>query len=54
MRQYKMQETKEIEKIICNKCGKEIIVKNGMTEEDVLEHLENVRGIVEGYSVFFE
>ena len=35
MRQYKMQETKEIEKIICNKCGKEIIVKNGMSEEDV-------------------
>lgn len=25
-----------------------------MTETDVLEHLENVRGIVEGYSVFFE
>ena len=25
-----------------------------MTEEEVLEHLENVRGIVEGYSVFFE
>lgn len=36
MRQYKMQETKETEKIICNKCGKEIAVKNGMTEEDVL------------------
>lgn len=36
MRQYKMQETKEVEKIICNKCGKEIIVKNGMSEEDVL------------------
>ena len=25
-----------------------------MTEQEVLEHLENVRGIVEGYSVFFE
>ncbi len=36
MRQYKMQETKEVEKIICNKCGKEILVKNGMPEEDVL------------------
>lgn len=36
MRQYKMQETKEVEKIICNKCGKEIVVKSGMTEEDVL------------------
>ena len=36
MRQYKMGETKEVEKIICNKCGKEILVKNGMPEEDVL------------------
>lgn len=34
MRQYKIQETKEIEKIICNKCGKEIVVKNGVPEED--------------------
>ena len=25
-----------------------------MTEQEVLDHLENVRGIVEGYSVFFE
>lgn len=36
MRQYKMQETKEIEKVICNKCGKEIVVKNGVAQEDVL------------------
>lgn len=36
MRQYKMQETKEIEKIICNKCGKEIVVKNGVAEADTL------------------
>lgn len=36
MRQYRVQETKEVEKIICNKCGKEILVKNGMPEEDVL------------------
>lgn len=36
MRQYKMQEKKEVEKIICNKCGKEILVKNGVLEEDVL------------------
>ncbi len=36
MRQYKMQETKEVVKIICNRCGKEIIVKNGIPEEDVL------------------
>lgn len=30
MRQYKLQETKAVEKIICNKCGKEIV------EADVL------------------
>lgn len=36
MRQYKIQETKEVEKIICNRCGKEIVVKNGIWEEDML------------------
>lgn len=36
MRQYKMQEKKIVEKIICNKCGKEILVKNGIAEEDTL------------------
>ena len=36
MRQYKMQETQQVEKIICNKCGKEILVKNGISEEDML------------------
>ena len=36
MRQYKIQERKEVEKNICNKCGKEILVKNGVSEEDVL------------------
>lgn len=36
MRQYKIQETNEVVKIICNKCGKEILVKNGIMEEDVL------------------
>lgn len=36
MRQYKIQTTKEVDKIFCNKCGKEIIVKNGMSEEEVL------------------
>lgn len=34
MRQYKIQETKEVEKIICNKCGKEVSVKNGMSQEE--------------------
>lgn len=39
MRQYKntMRETKEIEKIICNRCGKVIPVVKGMPQEDVLE-----------------
>lgn len=36
MRQYKEVKTKEIEKIICNKCGKEIDASNGMLLEDVL------------------
>lgn len=36
MRQYKIQTTKEVDKIFCNRCGKEIIVKNGMSEEEVL------------------
>lgn len=39
MRQYKEQvkETREIEKIICNKCGREIQVLGGVPQEDVLE-----------------
>lgn len=39
MRQYKIQlaETREVEKIICNKCGKEIAVYKGVPAEDVLE-----------------
>ncbi len=39
MRQYStiLKETKEIEKIICNKCGKEIPVKKGVPQEDFLE-----------------
>lgn len=36
MRQYKNEETKAVSKIICNKCKKEILVKNGIMEEDVL------------------
>ena len=37
MRQYKLKETKEIDKIFCNKCGKEIAMENGMLKEDILE-----------------
>lgn len=38
MRQYKttLKETKEIEKIICNKCGKVIEVVGGVPQEDFL------------------
>lgn len=36
MRQYKVKETKELNKIICNKCGKEIVVNRGIPEGDVL------------------
>lgn len=36
MRQYRIQEGKELDKLICNKCGKVISVKNGIVAEDVL------------------
>ncbi len=39
MRQYTeiLKETQEIDRIICNKCGKEIPVLKGVPQEDVLE-----------------
>lgn len=39
MRQYKnsTKEIKEINKVICNKCGKEIRLAGGVPEEDMLE-----------------
>ena len=39
MRQYKRerQEINELDKIICNKCGKEIEVIRGVAQEDFLE-----------------
>lgn len=39
MRQYRTEskKTEKIEKIICNKCGKEILVQRGVPQEDVLE-----------------
>ena len=36
MRQYELIETKEIKKIICNKCGKEIVFTGGIAKEDYL------------------
>ena len=39
MRQYRnnIKETKEIDKIICNKCGREITVSQGVSLQDVLQ-----------------
>ena len=34
MRKYKVEETKQDYVIICNKCGKEIVVRNGITQEE--------------------
>lgn len=36
MQQFAIREGKELEKIICNKCGKIILVKEGISVEDVL------------------
>ena len=35
MRQYQLKETKEITKIICNKCGREIPAARGYAREGV-------------------
>ena len=39
MRQFRteLEEKNKVEKIICNKCGKEIWVSGGIPQEDVLE-----------------
>ena len=37
MRHYRVAENKKIDKVICNKCGKEIVIQNGRLEGDVLE-----------------
>ena len=39
MRQFRteLERTEKIEKIMCNKCGKEILVRGGVPQEDVLE-----------------
>ena len=36
MRRYKMEKQKVIDKIFCNKCGKEIPIKGVIAQEDVL------------------
>lgn len=35
MRQYRLQTVKEVDKIFCNKCGREIKMTNGRAEEGV-------------------
>ncbi len=35
MRQYQLKETKELKKIICNKCGREIPADGGYPREGV-------------------
>ena len=37
MRQYRQQvkETKEIRRVICNKCGKEVLVTDGIPEKEM-------------------
>ena len=39
MRQFRteLEEKNKVEKIICNKCGKEIWVRGGIPQKDVLE-----------------
>ena len=37
MRQYQLKETKEINKIVCNQCGKEISVVDGTPREGSLQ-----------------
>ncbi len=37
MREYKKEETKTLERIICNGCGRIIAVKHGMPMEGVLQ-----------------
>ena len=36
MHQYQLKKTKEISKIICNQCGREISFINGRPEKEVL------------------
>ena len=43
MRQYQLKETKEITKIICNRCGKETKVVSGIPKREML-HVEHTWG----------
>lgn len=47
MRQYQLKETKEITKIICNRCGKETKVVSGIPKREML-HVEHIWGYFSG------
>lgn len=57
MREYKKEETKALERIICNGCGKIIAVKHGMPLEGVLqvrqvwEYMSNKDGEVDSFDL---
>lgn len=37
MKQYETKEILTVKKVVCNKCGKEIVVENGRLLEDMLQ-----------------
>lgn len=47
MRQYQLKETKEISKIICNRCGKETKVVSGIPKREMI-HVEHTWGYFSG------
>lgn len=47
MSQYQLKETKEITKIICNRCGKETKVVSGIPKREML-HVEHTWGYFSG------
>ena len=47
MRQYQLKETKEITKIICNRCGKETKVVSGIPKREMI-HVEHTWGYFSG------
>ena len=50
MRQYQLKETKEITKIICNRCGKETKVVSGIPKREML-HVERFDEITKGFLI---
>ena len=56
MRQYQLKETKEITKIICNRCGKETKVVSGIPKRGVifLEKMEKAAVLICARSVLMK